>query len=1063
MKKTRRTCNEWLYKLSMFLILSISGHSLFAQTNPSKTVNGVVSDQTGGTLPGASVLVKGTKVSALTNAAGVFTINVPAGSNVLTVSYIGMTSQDILIGDQKNIKVVLKETSSKLDEVVVVGYGSVRRADVTSSISSVTEKDIRNIPVAGVDQALQGKVAGVSISTNGGQPGGGVSVRVRGVTSVSGGAGNEPLYVVDGVPLSTSPSANYSAGGAGAAQTAQSPLATINPADIATIDILKDASAQAIYGSRAANGVIIITTKRGRAGESKILYDVYYGQAQIQKKIKMMDLQQFAQYQNQILQEIALVNGNEYNPIGEYVDPSVLGKGTDWQDALFQNGITTQHQLAFSGASNKTTYYTSANYFSQTGVVTGSGLKRYSARVNLDQQVKDWAKVGITANLIRSNQRVSLTNGSATPISVAVGNSPAAPIYLNGGFAPSVNVGGYNFGIDSNPLALASLRDVRVIQSKALANLYAELTITKHITLRSQFGVDYTVNQNTFFQPQISNGAASIIPRSQINESRGLSLFWNVTNYANYSQSFGKHNVTAQIGQEAWESSSNQLNGNRYDLNLNFPSIGAGSATGETTGGGIYESGMSSYFGRAGYSYDDRYSLNLSVRRDGSSTFGPEKRFGYFPAASLGWTVTNESFLKDLKTLNYLKIRLGAGAVGGTGGGGANAFTAGLIQQTGAFGPGSWPKNVPNPRLAWMSVRTYNGGVDATLFDKKLEVSVDVYKKVTTDMLLPSALPYYSGIGTNYNDIQSPITNAGKMTNTGIDLAITSYNITKDDFKWRTQLNFSHYKNILNELNAGTSELIFRATDALNVDRVVTRSVIGQPVGQFYGFLVDGIFASEQDIKNSPNQGIAVAPKGTWIGDIKYKDISGPNGVPDGIIDSFDQTFIGNPNPKFTFGFTNNFTYKSFDLSIFLQGSYGAKILNFTKLLTEGSYNSYNNQSVNVLTNRFSANNPSGSLPRYNEWHENNRRLSDRFIEDGSYIRLQTVSLGYNLPTRLINKAKIASARIYFSGQNIYTLTNYSGYDPELGSFNNNALFSNVDNGNYPNPRTYTIGANITF
>lgn len=1049
--------------LFIFLICSASGSFVHAQSNSPRTITGVVSDQSGSTLPGASVLVKGTKISALTNSTGVFTINVPSGSNVLTVSYIGMTSQDVVIGEQKNLKVALQETSSKLNEVVVVGYGTVRRADVTSSISSVTEKDIKNLPVAGIDQALQGKVAGVSISTNGGQPGGGVSVRVRGVTSVSGGAGNEPLYVVDGVPLSTSPSANYSAGGAGAAQTSQSPLATINPADIASIDILKDASAQAIYGSRAANGVIIITTKRGRAGESKILYDVFYGQAQIQKKIDMMDLKQFAQYQNQILQEIALVNGNEYNPIGEYADPSVLGKGTDWQDALFQNGITQQHQLAFSGASNKTTYYTSANYFSQTGVVTGSGLKRYSARVNLDQQVKDWAKVGITANLIRSNQRVSLTNGSATPISVAVGNSPAAPIYLNGGFAPSVNVGGYNFGIDSNPLALASLRDVRVIQSKALANLYAEITINKHITLRSQFGVDYTVNQNTFFQPQVSNGAASIISRSQINESRGLSLFWNVTNYANYNQSFGKHNVTAQIGQEAWESSSDQLNGNRYDLNLNFPSIGAGSATGETTGGGIYDSGMSSYFGRAGYSFDNRYSLNLSVRRDGSSTFGPEKRFGYFPAASLGWTVTNEAFAKDLKTLNYLKIRLGAGAVGGTGGGGANAFTAGLIQQTGAFGPGSWPKNVPNPRLAWMSVKTYNGGVDATILNKKIEISVDLYKKVTTDMLLPSALPYYSGIGTNYNDIQSPITNAGKMTNTGIDLAITSYNISNDDFSWKTQLNFSHYKNILNELNAGTSELIFRATDALNVDRVVTRSVIGQPVGQFYGFLVDGIFGSEQEIKNSPYQGIAVTPKGTWIGDIKYKDISGPNGVPDGIIDSFDQTFIGNPNPKFTFGFTNNFNYKSFDLSIFLQGSYGAKILNFTKLLTEGSYNSYNNQSANVLNNRFSASNPNGTLPRYNEWHENNRRLSDRFIEDGSYIRLQTVSLGYNLPTKLINKAKIASARIYLSGQNIYTLTNYSGYDPELGSFNNNALFSNVDNGNYPNPRTYTIGANITF
>ncbi len=1061
---TRTTCREWLFILLLFSLLIAAGNnSLHAQSKSSKIVTGVVADHTGANIVGATILVKGRNNSVQTGEGGVFSINVSGPDDILTVSYIGFESQDVVVGNQSNVKIILQESSSNLDEIVVVGYGTSRRADVTSAISSVSEKDIKNLPVAGIDQALQGKVAGVSISANGGQPGGGVSVRVRGITSVSGGAGNEPLYVVDGVPLTSTPSANYSAGGAGASQTVQSPLATINPADIATIDVLKDASAQAIYGSRAANGVIIITTKRGQSGESKILYDAYYGQSQIQRKIDMMGLSEFAQYSNEILEEISLVTGNPYVPIGEYADPSVLGRGTDWQDALFQNGTIQQHQLAFSGASNKTTYYTSANYFSQKGVVTGSGLDRYTARVNLDQQVKEWFKVGITTNLIRSNQRVSLTNGAATPISIAAGNSPAAPIFQNGGFAPAVNVGGYNFGIDQNPLALASLRDVRVIQSKAIANLYGEINVTKNITLRSQFGVDFTVNQNTFFQPQVTNGAASIIPRSQINEGRALSLFWNLTNYANYSQTFGKHSVNAQIGQEAWESNSNQLNGNRFDLNLNFPSIGAGSAIGETTGGGIYESSMSSYFGRAGYSYDDRYSLNLSFRRDGSSTFGPERKFGNFPAASAGWTVTNESFAKDLKYLNYLKIRFGAGSVGGTGGGGSNAFTAGLIQQTGAFGPGSWPSNVPNPNLAWMSVNTYNAGIDASLFDKKIDLTVDIYKKVTTDMLLPSALPYYSGIGTNYNDIQSPITNAGKMTNTGIDFAVTTHNISKDDFTWKTQLNVSHYKNILNELNAGTSELLYRATDALNVDRVVTRSVVGKPVGMFYGYVVDGIFRSQEEIQNSPYQGIAVTPRGTWIGDIKYKDLSGPDGVPDGIIDSFDETFIGNPNPKFTFGFTNNFTYKSFDLSVFLQGSYGADILNFTKLLTEGSYNVFNNQSTDVLTNRFSSNNPDGTLPRYNEWHENNRRLSDRFIEDGSYIRLQNVSVGYNLPIAFVNKAKIASARIYISGQNIYTLTKYSGYDPELGSFNNNALFTNVDNGNYPNPRTYTIGANITF
>ncbi len=1032
-----------------------------AQTQGS-VVSGTVQDETGVLLPGAGVAVKGTKIATSTNTKGRYSITVPSQSAVLVFSYVGSKPQEVPVGTKTVINVRLLASSNQLNDVVVIGYGSVRKADVTSSISSVSEKDIRNVPVSGVDQALQGKVSGVSISTNGGQPGGGVSLRVRGVTSVSGGEGNEPLYVVDGVPLSFSTSTNYNSGGAGAAQTSQSPLSTINPADIASVDILKDASAQAIYGSRAANGVVIITTKRGRVGESKASYDVYFGTAQIQKKLNIMDLSQFAQYENEVLSEIAAVNGNQYYPIGEYREPSILGKGTDWQDALFQNGFTQQHQLSFSGGSNKTTYFTSANYYDQTGVVVGSGLKRYSVRVNLDQQVKDWLKIGINSNMVRSNQQVSLTNGAATPISVAVGNSPAAPIYTNGQFAPAVIVGGYNFGSDQNPLALASLRDIRVIQSKALVNLYGEITFNKNFTFRSQIGGDYTVSENTFFQPQVSNGQTPIISRSQINERRGLGLFVNIANYANYKQTFGQHNVTAQLGQEAWESNSNQIEGSRFDLNLNFPSIGAGAATGQTAVGGRYSSSMFSYFARAGYSYNDRYSLNLSVRRDGSSTFGPEKRFGYFPAASVGWTVTNESFAKDSKYLNYLKVRLGAGAVGGTGGGGSNAFTSGLVQQNGSFGSGSWPSNVSNPALAWMAVKTYNAGVDATVLNRKLEIAVDVYQKVTTDMLLPSLLPYYTGIGTNYNDIRSPITNAGKMTNTGIDIQVTSYNITKKDFTWQTQLNFSHYKNILNELNAGTSELLFRATDALNADRVVTRSVVGQPVGQFYGYVTEGIFQSEVEINSSPTQGLAVSQKGTWIGDIKYKDISGPNGAPDGIIDSFDQTFIGNPNPKFTFGFTNKITYKNFDLSVFLQGSYGADILNFTRLLTAGTYNVYNNQSADVL-NRWSPTNTAGTLPRYNQWHQNNRRLSDKFVEDGSYLRIQTVSLGYNLPTNWVKKIKMANARIYLSGQNLYTFTNYSGYDPELGSFNNNALFTNVDNGNYPNPRTYTVGANITF
>jgi TonB-dependent starch-binding outer membrane protein SusC len=1058
-KMKKDNCKQFIPFLCLLVIL-LSGFSAYSQN--LRTITGTVTDDTGSSLPGATVKLRNGTTSTQTNENGIFSIRVPEGSSVLVVSYLGMQSKEVNIGNDSNLKITLSaDANNTLNEVVVIGYGTARRAEITSSISSVSEKDLKNLPVANLDQAIQGKVSGVTVQTNGGQPGGGISVLVRGVTSVNG---NEPLYVVDGVPLSGSPSANYNGGGAGAAQTVQSPLSNINPADIASIDILKDASAQAIYGSRAANGVVIVTTKKGRAGESKVTYDVFRGRSEVQTKLDMMNLSQYAQFSNEVFEEIATTNGNPYIPIGEYKDPSVLGNGSDWQEAIFRTGITDQHQLSFSGGSNKTSYYTSAGYYNQEGVVVGSGVKRYSMRVNLDQQVKDWFKLGINSTFSRANQQVALTNGSATPISVAVSNSPAAPIYYNGTFAPSVNIGGYNFGTNQNPLALASLRDVSVINNRALANLYGEISFLKHFSLRSQFGVDYSGNQNTFFEPEAKNGNSAIIPVSSISEQRGNGLFWNLTNLFNYNQNFGKHGVTAQLGQEAWESTWDNISGYRRNLVLNFKSIAAGSRDlTMSADGGSGESAMYSYFARAGYTFADKYSLNLSARRDGSSSFGPEKRFGNFAAASVGWTVTNESFAEDLKYLDYLKLRLGAGAVGNANTRYSNAFTSRMTLQTGAFGQGSWPYNVPNPFVGWEAVKTYNAGVDATILNKRLEVTFEVYRKVTTDMLLQSSLPGYTGIGSAWDDIQAPITNAGKMVNKGYDVTVNSFNFTKKNFKWRTTLIFSHYTNALKELNVGNVPIISEVTDALNAPRKATITQINAPVGQFYGYVADGVFKSEDEISNHANQGIAVGPKGTWLGDVKYRDISGPEGSPDGQIDSYDITTIGNPNPKFTFGLTNSFNIGALDVSVFLQGRQGGDILNFTKLLTEGLYNVYNNQTVDALENRFSAKNPNGALPRYNSWHENNRALSSRFVEDGSYLRIQTVSLGFNLPSKYMSKVKISNARIFVLGQNLYTFTKYSGLDPELGSFNNNILMSNIDNGNYPNPRTYTLGANITF
>ena len=1040
--------------LRTVLILTIFACTFLTVYAQDRVVRGKVVDEQGVALPGAGVSVKGTTVSTLTDNEGVFSIKATSGRDVLVISFLGLQTQELTIGDRADILVMMIADRTSLSEVVVVGYGTQRRAEVTSSIASISEKDIKDLPVAGADQALQGKVSGVTVSNNGGQPGGGVSVKVRGITSING---NEPLYVIDGVtqPATRSSISHDQLGGMGG-QTSQSGLAGINPNDIASIDILKDASAQAIYGAQAANGVVLITTKRGRAGEGKVTYETYFGEQNVPNKIDLMDLSQFATYNNQVLQEIATVNNSTYTPIGEYANPAILGKGTDWQDAIFQTGKIQNHQLGFSGGQDKTTYYFSLNYFDQSGTIIGSGYDRFSMRFNLDHQLKDWLKVGLSTSASRNDQRITLTNGSDAIVNIAAYNSPAAPITtLAGDYASVTSVGGYSFGNPNNPVAMASLRDVRALQSKAFGNAFGDIIFNKNFTLRNEINFDFTNSENMAFQPFVSNNGVTILSPSRLVEDRSPSFYWAVRNYLTYNQSFSKHSVSAQVGHEAQESKWNGLNASRSNLTMNFVSIGAGAQEGQTVGGGKGEWAMESYFARAGYSFDDKYSLNLSFRRDGSASFGPENRIAYFPAASIGWTVTNEKFAQNSKFLNYLKLRAGAGAVGNSSAGG-NAYVTNIrLFATSPFGAGGVPQNVGNPRLAWESVITYNGGLDAGLFNRRLELNLDIYKKVSSDMLMLTELPVFTGIGAEWNDIQAPWVNAGEMTNTGVDMGITSYNITKPGFNWKTSVVLSRYKNKLNRLNSETADLTTYTEYGNAV--MLTRTVPGGPIGRFYGFVTDGLYRSQSELSSGANQGLPVAASGTWLGDVKYKDLNS-----DGLINNEDMTFIGDPNPDFTYGITNSFTYKNIDLSLFLQGSQGGDILNYTKRSLESLRNVYWNQ-LSTVSNRYTADNTGGTLPRYNQWHENNFRVSDRFVEDGSYLRIQNVTVGYNLPARLISKVKMQNARLFVSGQNLHTFTKYTGYDPELGAFNSSVLMQNIDLGNYPNPRTFTVGANLTF
>jgi TonB-dependent starch-binding outer membrane protein SusC len=1051
------------YVLLRAVTLILCGFFCLGAFAQEKIITGIISDQNGNPLAGATVTAKGTKKVTATEINGAFKISVGTNVKALVVSYIGMKEQEISIEGKTVILASLTVADNNLNEVVVIGYGTTRRANVTSSISSVGEKDIKNLPVAGADQMIQGKVSGVTVTNNSGQPGGGVSIQVRGITTVNG---NQPLYVIDGVPIIASTSSggfDYLGGVNG--QTAQSPLATLNPGDIASIDILKDASAQAIYGAAGGNGVILITTKRGKAGEGKLEYDIYYGQQKIQKKLPAMNLRQYAEYFNSVLNE---PTSGVTDTISEFKNPALLGPGTDWQDAVFQTGTIQNHQLSFSGGQGKTSYYFSGNYYDQMGILINTGFNRYALRVSVDQQVKSWLKAGVSGNLSRSDQRLAVTDGQQSVISAMLYNSPATPVKsFNGNYVNTVPIAGVPFGNSQNPVALAELRNVQAKQSKAYGNLYAEIQFTKDLSLRNQLNYDFQLNDNSAFQPNIVNPDGTIIlSPSKMRVDKSDSYYYGLQTYLSYNHVFGKHAINAVAGHEASYSHYDDANVSVTNLTLNIQSLAAGTPDlAAPAGGGIYDGSSESYFARLNYTYDNRYSVSLSERRDGSNSFGPDKRLGYFPAASVGWTITNEKFAKNWPVVNYLKLRLGAGSVG-ISSAPSQAYTTnirlasnaiGLFGQTGV--PGI-PANVGYPALSWESVNTYNAGLDATIINRRIELTVDVYKKVTTRMLLSTILPSFAGLDPNppnnsYQDIEPPYANAGQMTNTGVDLGITSHNIQSKNFTWSTIVIFSHYKNILDKLNA-PGAILFGKSQAF-APVTLTETLKGQSVGSFYGFVTDGLYRSMDDLTKGPTPSLPVGLTGTWLGDIRYKDLDG-----DGKITSADQTFIGNPNPKFTYGFTNNFSYKGIDLSVFLTGVYGNQIYNYSRMETESMFNVFSNQLSTVL-NRYTAANPNGDLPRYDQYNQNNLKISDRFIESGSYLRIQNVSLGYNLPARLINRAKIASFKIYISGQNLHTFTKYKGYDPEIGAYNTSVLNMNIDYGHYPNPRSLTIGANIVF
>lgn len=1063
MKKSKSVLLR-LFLLWVTFAISVAGSKALAQV---EEIQGTIMNQsTFAPLAGATINVKNTKHFATSDEKGRFKIEASVGE-VLRVTMIGYQNAEVVIGKSNVVIVKLTQTDSHLNDVVVIGYGTAKRRDVTGSVASISGDELRKTQPTTFDQALQGKVAGVIVQQVSGQPGGGVSIQINGVSSITGS--NSPLYVIDGVIIPP----------VGDPGTGSNPLNTINPAEIESIDVLKDASATAIYGSQATNGVVVITTKRGKAGAPEITYDTYDGFQEISKRLPVVNLQQFAT----IINARGLAWGFDTRP--QFAAPQYLGAGTNWQNELFRKAPETSHTITVSGGDARTHYLLSTSYFDQKGIAQGSDFKRYSLRLNLDNQTTNWLKIGTSLQLAHVDENVNSTSSSV--INTALSITPDVPVTnSDGSWGGVTNTNGWVPPF-ANPVALAQIVKDLKTRNQIFGNLYAEIQFSKDFKLRNELSGNFDFTREDKFSPSYSFGKGAFSPNSG-SATANQNFYTVIRNYLTYNHNFNKLHMDALVGHEAQESTFDYLSGGRrlFPSN-NVQGLNSGDASTATNSGDNSQStptggsAQESYFGRINSSWNDRYLLTGNIRNDGSSNFPSYNRWVTTYSGAFVWKINHEDFLKSVKSIDELNLRLGYGITNNQGIPG-NTFVTQLASSVNSLsGTAQFQNNLANPLVQWEKTIDYNVGIDGSVLKGRLSFTVDAYDRETHGLLLQVPLPEYSGTvaGWGPGSMQAPYANVGSISNKGFDFQINSTNISSKNFSWKTGLTLSRNVNKVLSLGAGGSDANLSQKSYV-INDIIEKTVVGQPIGEFYGYVFDGIFAKPSDFQthalpvNSDGAPypVSAAGGGIWYGDRMFKDLNG-----DGIIDSRDQTFLGSPIPKFQYGINNTFNYKNFDLNIFFSGSYGNKIFNqmaiqeynpqntatyFTSVLNYAKLALVDpNGSATDVNNVYVTNPNTTIVGLRNDNTNSNNRPNSLMIEDGSFLRCKNITLGYKFSAKLLSKISVHSVRVFATVANAFVITKYKGMDPEIGSWN--PLQAGWDAGYYPQPKVFTIGANIAL